>query len=334
MFQSGELTIVLALLTNEMNRKGTLADLIRLPSSSRMLTSFSRNDCELSPSLGIESLERTSTQDSSISSLTSSLITEILSDTQTTLHTALWHRNACVNAIGLNNPQGVIFSILLFGFRVDSFMSLSNAQSSLLLLSTLSETALLLSKHSIEKSNCCSNTDSSAPDEQDLFAQNFISVPPCPSFYMKYLLNVRKELQRYSTLHVDDLKTSKSSSSSLSSSSFAFGTSDDIDIDDQGSPGVYASPRLVSGQGFEVWKFQDLIKSITDYLISSICTFGDSSYPQLHISDMKAGPISSESCKVLDTLQTQRRISTSTIPSAAFVTAKLPTIHGSSWLLS
>jgi hypothetical protein len=336
MFQSGELTIVLSLLTNEMNRKETLEDFIRLPSSSRMLTLFSTKNYEILPTLGIESLERTSTHNSSISSLTSSLITEILSNTQTTLHTAIWHRNACVNAIGLNNPLGLMFSILLFGFRVDSFMSISIAQSSLLLLSTLSETALLLSKHSFEKSTCCSITDSSAADEQDILSQNFMSVSPCPLFYKKYLSNVRKELQKYCTLHVNDSKTSISSSSSSSSSSVAFGTSDDIDIDNQGSPGAYASPRLVNGQGFEVWKFQDLVKSISDYLISSNDILEDTSNIKSKMSDIKAGPIMSESLKILgtDTVQPQRRISISTIPSATFVTAELPTIHGSSWLLS
>jgi hypothetical protein len=151
---------------------------------------------------------------------------------------------------------------------------------------------------------------------------------------------------------------SNPSSSSMmmikNSSSFSFGMGS-VDegggggnnAEDQGSPGVYATPRLISGQGFEVWKCRDLITSLIDYISSSAGIMKHEE--EILLNDSKVLPAPSSSSGTLasspekeDFKTRRRRLSNSNLNSSSstssstnpppFVTAELPLIHGTSWL--
>ena len=119
-------------------------------------------------------------------------------------------------------------------------------------------------------------------------------------------------------------------------------------IDDQGSPGVYATPRLLSGQGFEAWRYSDLLSAIVKYIATSTGirdtedNTTDSSSSSSTVPPVVPSLASStmNSSRMLSDESRRRRRSSSSTSStnpsllpAPFVTAELPSIYGTSWLL-
>ena len=400
LFQSGEFALVLSLLgedilesCDDQNQVGEqhIDQVIRLPSSSRMLRSLSPgltahvNDAD--DLLSCETSGKHSCIISSSSAATS-LATSILSDSRSTLHSSMFHRNACIRAsVDVKNPVGVVTASLLYGFRIDGHMSISTAKASLIVLSSLFKTSESLAQHSHYGSCRRTSRDtmtlasrsihSRSRRENVCITRGLFFSSPCSSSFRKYFLLLMRRVQEMASKvalevsHAEEVdldQTSSSlsssagvlmstSSSSLikNSSSFSFsGGSSSVDdgingnIDDQGSPGVYATPRLLSGQGFEAWRYSDLLSAIVKYIATSTGirdtedNTTDSSSSSSTVPPVVPSLASStmNSSRMLSDESRRRRRSSSSTSStnpsllpAPFVTAELPSIYGTSWLL-